>query len=158
MTTEQASGPGRTPFARLFAVGYRTLIEDLHRELHSRGWTDVRPAYGFVLLAAADVTTVGDLAALMGMTKQAASKLVDDMVGGGYLGRSTAGADARRKDVRLTARGRALLDEVESIYREMDERWAATLGADRIERVRTDLETVLLDPDTHQLPPIRPLW
>ena len=90
----------RTPLARLFAVGYRTLIENLHVELRSRGWTDIRPAYGFVLLAAREKTAVSDLATLMGMTKQAASKLVDGMVESGYLERSTGAqmAGARRSD------------------------------------------------------------
>ena len=46
-----------------------------------------------VLLAARDQpTSVTELAGLMGMTKQAASKLVDAMVSGGYLQRGT---DAR---------------------------------------------------------------
>ena len=43
-------------------------------------WHDVRPAYGFVLLAARDgPTSATALAGLMGVSKQAASKLVDAM-------------------------------------------------------------------------------
>jgi hypothetical protein len=38
--------------ARLFAMAYRQLIDGLHERLVEAGWTDVRPAFGFVLLAA----------------------------------------------------------------------------------------------------------
>ncbi len=152
------SKPTGTPLARLFAVGYRTLIEGLHEQLRSRGWTDVRPAFGFVLLAARDTTSVTDLATLMGMTKQATSKLVDGMVSAGYIERSTSTEDARRQNIGLTRRGRTLLDEVEAIYEEMEERWAMAIGRKRVERLRADLEGLLTDPTTERLPPVRPLW
>ena len=76
---------GGPPLARLFAIAYRLLIDGLHDRLQAQGWTDVRPPYGFVLLAARDQpASVTGLASLMGMTKQAASKLVEAMVAGGY--------------------------------------------------------------------------
>src|SRR5262245_57631884 len=37
------------PIARLTAMAFETLIEDLHRRLAKRGWHDVRPTFGFVL-------------------------------------------------------------------------------------------------------------
>jgi len=51
MTVPASGGP---PLARLFAIAYRLLIDSLHDRLQAQGWTDVRPAYGFVLLAARD--------------------------------------------------------------------------------------------------------
>ena len=81
---------GCTPLARLFAVAYRSLIMDLHAELRTRGWRDVRPAYGFVLLALqSGPTTSGALSDLLGITKQATSKLVNGMLDAGYLTRTT---------------------------------------------------------------------
>lgn len=54
------------PLARLFAMAFRSLIEKLHERLRVMGWTDVRPAFGFVLVAARDrPTTCTELAALM---------------------------------------------------------------------------------------------
>lgn len=153
--SEQSGG---TPLARLFAIGYRTLIEDLHRELRARGWQDLRPAYGFVLLAARDRTAVSELAVLLGMTKQACSKLVSTMVDAGYLDQGAEGHDGRRKQICLTGRGRSLLAEVESIYREREQQWAQVIGADRVELLRSDLESLLLDPATRRLPALRPLW
>src|SRR5690242_20812012 len=84
---------GGPPLARLFAIAYRVLVDGLHDRLQAQGWTDVRPAFGFVLLAARDQpTSVTEVAALMGITKQAASKLVDAMVASGYVRRE---ADSR---------------------------------------------------------------
>ncbi|MEZ4451930.1 MAG: MarR family transcriptional regulator [Nannocystaceae bacterium] len=147
------------PLARLFAMAYRTLIDDLHAALRRRGWADVRPAFGFVLLAARDQpTTVTGLASLMGTTKQAASKLVDTMVAAGYVERVDHDADGRQRPVALTSRGQALLATVESIYGELEQGWADVLGAARVERLRRDLVRVLLDRHGGELPPVRPTW
>lgn len=151
--------PGAPPLARLFAIAYRSLIDDLHAALRARGWRDVRPAFGFVLLAAAGgPTTVSELAELLGATKQAASKLVDAMAGAGYVRREAGATDGRRRPVALTDRGRDLLATVEDIYRELERGWAEVLGADAVERLRRDLVTVLATTPGGALPPVRPVW
>jgi DNA-binding MarR family transcriptional regulator len=147
------------PLARLFAIGYRQLIDSLHDRLQAQGWADVRPAYGFVLLAARDQpTSVTELAGLMGMTKQAASKLVDAMVSAGYIQRGTDPRDGRQRPVSLTGRGEELLAAVERIYAELEEGWAALIGTPQLDRMRRDLTRVLSDPVSGQLPPVRPSW
>ena len=151
-----AGGP---PLARLFAIAYRQLIGGLHDRLRDRGWADIRPAFGFVLLAARDQpTSVTDLATLMGTTKQAASKLVDAMVTGGYIRRGTGAQDGRQRPLSLTARGEELLASVEQIYAELEADWAAVVGAAHVQRMRADLMRVLSDPSDGQLPPVRPPW
>jgi DNA-binding MarR family transcriptional regulator len=150
--------PPAPALARLFAIAYRSLVDDLHRALHQRGWHDVRPAYGFVLLAAsAGSTSATELAALMGTSKQAASKLVDSMEAAGYVRRDRAVADARRRPVVLSDRGRRLLAEVEAIYEDLERSWAEVIGAERVERLREDLVSVLARPGG-TLPPVRPTW
>ena len=125
---------GRTPLARLFAVAYRSLIMDLHAELRVRGWRDVRPAYGFVLLALqSGPTTSGALSDLLGITKQATSKLVNGMADAGYLSRTIGALDARERPLVLTDRGHDLLGVVEQIYVDLEARWAETIGADQVE-------------------------
>ena len=153
-----ATADERPPLARLFAIAYRSLIDGLHEQLVANGWTDVRPAFGFVLLAARDgPTTSTELAALMGTTKQAASKLVDVMVDAGYVRRTAGREDARQRPVRLTARGTRLLAAVEQIYRELEAEWAAVIGTVALERLRHDLVRVLAGADG-ALPPVRPTW
>ena len=94
------------PLARLFAMAFRDLIDDLHARLSDRGWHDLRPAFGFALVAARDgPTDATALAGLLGVTKQAASKLVDSLVAAGLVERSVGAADARRRPVAITDRG-----------------------------------------------------
>lgn len=147
------------PLARLFAMAFRSLIDALHQRLEERGWSDVKPAYGFVLLAARSRNiTVNDVAALMGMTKQAASKLVMGMEESGYVDRETDPGDTRARIVQLTARGHALLETVERIYGELEDEWAAVIGAKRVESLRRDLITVLEAAHGGELPAVRPTW
>jgi DNA-binding MarR family transcriptional regulator len=154
-----ASPAGGPPLARLFAIGYRLLIDRLHDRLQARGWTGVRPAFGFVLLAARDQpTSVTGLASLMGTTKQAASKLVDAMVASGYVQRETSGQDGRQRPVHLTTRGEELLRAVEQIYAELEQEWAQVIGASHMQRMRRDLTRVLSDASNGELPPVRPTW
>lgn len=155
MTEGTAGGPA---LARLLAIAYRSLIQGLHERLRDRGWHDVRPAYGFVLLAARSApTTSSELATLLGMTKQAASKLLEGMEETGYVRRGAAAQDARRRPVELTDRGRRLLGEVEEIYVELEAEWAEIIGADRVAALRADLVAVLTLPGG-TLPPVRPPW
>jgi DNA-binding MarR family transcriptional regulator len=150
---------GEPPLARLFAIAYRLLIDGLHGRLQALGWTDVRPAFGFVLLAARDQPTSGtELAALMGITKQAASKLVDTMAGAGYVERAAGTADGRQRPVQLTARGQELLRCVEQIYAELEQDWARVIGPGQVQRMRTDLVQVLSTSPGGALPPVRPTW
>ena len=107
----RAADEAQLPLARLFAIAYRQLITDLHAELARRGWTDVRPAYGFALLALREgPLSSGELGVLMGMTKQAASKLVEALVDAGYARRGESTGDARVRPIELTDRGRDLQD------------------------------------------------
>lgn len=149
----------RVPLARLMAMAFRHLVDGLHERLAEHGYDDVRPAFGFVLLAAReDGTTAKDIAALMGMSKQAAAKLVDAMVAGGYVSRGEHPDDARSKTIRLTRRGRTLLERVERIHAELEAEWARLIGQEAVERMRRDLVTVLRASEGGELPAIRPTW
>ena len=145
------------PMARLLAMGYRQLIDGLHSRLPAAGFRDVRPSYGFVLLAVRDrPTTIVDLAGLLGVTKQAASKLVGAMDGAGYVQRTTDPNDARAKNIELARRGAELLKAVEAIYDELESEWAATIGEASVHRMRRDLCSVLLVAHDGRLPHVRP--
>jgi len=149
---------GTVPLARLFAIAYRELVVELHNELRRRGWTDLRPAFGFALLAVRDrpLSNV-ELASVMGMTKQAATKLVDALVTAGYVVRSASAEDGRMRLVQLTARGRKLQATAEEIYVELEGRWAQMIGPVRLAALRDDLLTVLSKGQS-EMPPVRPLW
>jgi DNA-binding MarR family transcriptional regulator len=140
-------------------MAYRDLVEELHERLRDGGWRDVRPAFGFVLLAARDTgTTATDLAVLMGTTKQAASKLVAAMVAAGYVDLRTGDDDGRRRPLHLTERGTALLAAVESIYADLEAEWATAIGASGVARLRRDVTKAVAARHGGELPPVRPTW
>lgn len=147
------------PLARLFAMAFRSLIDALHARLEGTDVADLRPAYGFVLLAARDGEPgVGDVAALMGTTKQAASKLIDGMEVDGYVQRVPDAADARARRIHLTPRGHSALRTVETVYAELEAEWARVVGTERLEALRADLTTVLRARNDGRLPAVRPTW
>lgn len=145
------------PMARLLAMSYRLLIDGLHTRLQEQGWTDVRPAFGFVLLATRDSSTTStELASVLGVSKQAVSKLVDAMVDAGYVRRSPGTRDARERSVELADRGHRLLDAVEQIYRELEADWTAVIGERALEQTRRNLSKVVLAAHDGVFPSVRP--
>jgi DNA-binding MarR family transcriptional regulator len=143
------------PLARLSAMVFRTLVDDLHARLEKRGFRDVGSTYGFVLLEARKQSlAVTDVARLMGVTKQAASKLVASMLRTGYL-KAVSTRDARERRVELSVRGKKLLATVEDIYRELEAEWASVIGRRRVETLRSDLVKVLVARHG-ALPSVRP--
>lgn len=151
------SGDKDMPLARLMAIAYRFFIEQLHVRLKDEGYKDVRPAFGFVLLAAREQgTTAKEIAVLMGMSKQAAAKLVDAMVKRRYLGRHENPRDARVTVLRLTKRGAALLQTVEHIYACLEKEWAETIGERALEAMRHDLSAAIRASYGGKIPAIRP--
>ncbi|MEH0845150.1 MarR family transcriptional regulator [Micromonospora sp. CPCC 205711] len=127
----------------LLLAGFRTLIDELHAELARQGHPDLRPLHGFVLQAVGvDGTTASELGQRLGVSKQAAGKTVDRLVALGYLERVDDPADARRKLVRMTGRGLDGLRRSAVVFDALRDRWAATLGADRVDAMEDDLRRV----------------
>jgi DNA-binding MarR family transcriptional regulator len=148
----------QVPLARLFAMGLRSLLDELHASLRERGFS-VRPAFAFVLLASRErPLTSGEVATLMGITKQAASKLADTMEAEHYLTRVPHPDDARAKLLRIAPRGRRLLEAAEEIYAQLEAEWASVIGKGRLETLRADLSKALRAAHGGELPPIRPSW
>ncbi|MGK5441306.1 MarR family winged helix-turn-helix transcriptional regulator [Micromonospora sp. URMC 105] len=142
MATPDPERPGFV-LPLLLLAGFRILIDDLHAELARQGHPDLRPLHGFVLQAVgADGTTAGELGQRLGVSKQAAGKTVDRLVALGYLERADDPTDARRKLVRPTQRGVDGLRRSAVVFDELRARWAATLGADRVDAMEDDLRRV----------------
>ncbi len=148
---------GTVPLARLLAVAYRDLVDQLHERLRADGWDDVRPAYGFVLLATrAGSQSVTELATRLEVSKQAVSKLVESMVASGYLVYAAPGTDSRVKGVALSDRGRQLLAAVEAIHDDLEAGWAELIGGRSVEAMRRNLTTVVRARHDGELPTVRP--
>ena len=100
-------------------VGQRADSWVLER-LHARGFAGVRSSHGYVIQhVVSSERSISELAERMGVSQQAASKVVRELVELGYLELAT-GSDARRRVVGLSARGRALLKAARALRGELE--------------------------------------
>src|SRR6476469_8371692 len=81
------------------------VVDGIQEGMARRGFADVRPAHGFafVRISQGDATVL-DVAEHLGVTKQAASQLVEQLVSRRYVKRVADPGDARRRLLVLTAR------------------------------------------------------
>ncbi|UUU20938.1 MarR family winged helix-turn-helix transcriptional regulator [Streptomyces sp. DSM 40750] len=138
-------------FALLAAAG--DLTRRIDEGVVARGF-EVRPVHGFAFTRLApDGATVTDLAVHLGVTKQAASQLVDELVRKGYVERRPHPEDARARLVVLTERGWACTRAAEEAAAEAVEEWARLLGGEGEMRALRD-QLLRIAP----YGPIRPAW
>jgi len=156
MMTHQAPRP--EPLARLFLSAAGVLVDALHGRLEAKGWRDVRHAWGFVIgRLSMGPTTVNELAEFLGVTKQAASKTIEQMQSHDLVRVSSHPDDGRMRLVELTPTGRQFRDDVEEIYAEIEASWADVIGREDMELIRERLTTSLTEMHGGTLPPPAPL-
>ena len=93
---------------------------------------------------------------LLGVSKQAAGKVVDGLTEAGLVQRSPNAADRRAAVIRLTKRGSRFLADVETIYTEIESRWEDAIGKGRLADLRTGLASALNVCYGTERPPLRP--
>jgi DNA-binding MarR family transcriptional regulator len=126
--------------AILLAAAYRAVAERLLRSMERGGIRGMRPLYGFVIRAvAAEAPTISRLAELLDVTKQAASKLADDMVRKGFLARREEAADRRRARLVLSRKGQAVLARARRTSAAMERELRAHCGRAEVEAFRRTL-------------------
>lgn len=141
----------------LFARTFRVMTDRFHERLAERDLEPLRPAHGYVFrhLAAEPSVTAVDLAAHLGVSKQAATKTVAELVDWGYVRRTPHPTDRRAHALTLTGKGRAYLRFADALWAELEEEFASVVGAERLTVLREALQTYLANADTRG---IRPVW
>ncbi|WP_327182218.1 MarR family winged helix-turn-helix transcriptional regulator [Streptomyces sp. NBC_01334] len=128
------------------------LTQRINDGVLARGF-EARPAYGFAFTRLApDGATITELGAHLGVTKQAASQLVEELVRKGYVERRPHPEDARARLIVLTERGWECTRAAEEAAAEAVRAWVAVLGEGEVR--------LLLDQLSRIAPhgPIRPAW
>ncbi|MFE5138733.1 MarR family winged helix-turn-helix transcriptional regulator [Streptomyces fagopyri] len=138
--------------AALLAVAGE-LTQRIHEGVVARGFEGLRPAHGFAFTRLApDGATVTELAAHLGVTKQGASQLVDELVRKGYVERHPHPGDARARLIVLTERGWACTRAAEESAAEAVRPWVELLGEGEMGVLRERLLRIA------PYGPIRPTW
>ena len=124
-------------FAILITAANRCVADRLVDAVAAVGGDRMRPSFGFVLRAvAAEEPSVSRLAELLGVTKQAASRLVDDMVTLGFLQRSDSPGDRRQKRLHLSPTGERIRERALAESREMEEELRRRFGDAQVDGLR----------------------
>ena len=115
--------------AFLFLRAATEIVEGIQIRLAKAGYSDVRPAHGFVFVrVAAGGATTSVVAEHLGVSKQAAAQLVEFLVNAGYIQRLEHPTDSRARLLALTARGRACTRIAEAAAAEVTGNWRRMLG------------------------------
>jgi DNA-binding MarR family transcriptional regulator len=93
--------------AILLTGAARVVADRLGDAVARAGIDDMRSSFGFVIRALSERDrTLTELSELLGVTKQAAIKVVDEMEDRGYVERQPDPTDRRAKVIRLTGKAR----------------------------------------------------
>jgi DNA-binding MarR family transcriptional regulator len=126
--------------AIILVAANRCLNDRLIAAVRETGARDARPAFGFVIRAVdAEEPTVSRLAELLGVSRQAASKLADEMVQRGYLLRATDPEDRRRTRLRLSAKGRRVRKRAAAESASIEAELRAAVGDRAVDGLRRSL-------------------
>ncbi|MEV6140010.1 MarR family winged helix-turn-helix transcriptional regulator [Nocardia sp. NPDC051990] len=135
--------PGQDLALILLAAG-AAATDAIHAGVVAAGFTDVRPTHGFAFVRLApNGATVGELAEHLGVTKQAASQLVDEIVHKGYAERNTHPDDARARLITLTDKGWACTRAADAAAANFAAQWASILGDSAVTELRNTLTRVV---------------
>lgn len=156
--------PG-TELTFLLGMAFQLLLGEFQDRVAQAGYADLRPLHGmaFQALQTGGATST-ELAGRLGVTKQAAGQLVDDLERRGYVRRLPHPAGGRRKLVVLTDQAREHLAEAGRVLHGLEAELARRLGeggrgqgAD-LAVLRTELTRLIRELADEELPPLRPVW
>ncbi len=127
----------------MLAAARGTYGSAIRQALAAVGCDDMPRLGARVLGALARASGVTDIAALCGISKQAASQLVDTLVMRGYLSRTPDGEDRRRVNLRLTPRGEEAAAVIGGAVRDVDAAVTERVGVEALARAREVLAVLV---------------
>ncbi|MFE1594989.1 MarR family winged helix-turn-helix transcriptional regulator [Nocardia sp. NPDC058705] len=136
--------PANADLPLLLLAAASEVTQAVHAGVTAAGFTDIRPTHGFAFARMApDGATVGEIAEHLGVTKQAASQLVDELVIKGYADRNPHPRDARARLITLTDRGWACTRAADAALAEFTQNWSEALGPTTLSQVSKALGRVV---------------
>ena len=133
-----------TDLAILVVGAARVVADRLGDAVTRAGIEDMRAPFGYVIRVLADGDrTLTDVAALLGVSKQAAIKVVDEMETRGFLSRRAHPDDRRLKLLRLTAKGRQVRHAALDASHKIEHDLRAEVGDAAVTQLRQGLEQLL---------------
>ena len=120
------------------------VVRRLLADLAQQGYPGVRVSHGYVFQRLVeDEPTISALAESLGITQQGASKQVRELEALGFVERRLVPGDARARSVRLTRRGRGVVEAARRARSALEDEVAARVGAADVRTARAVLATLL---------------
>lgn len=133
-------------FGDLLALAREYWVREMEAELARLGFPDYRRSDAVLLrLLLRGPRPVGRIGLALGVTRQAARKLVTGLERRGYAQTATSERDARQLQVSLTARGEAFAHAIVDAVETLNARTAARVDAAQLVAADTVLRAVLPD-------------
>ena len=148
-----------TDFGILLGLAYQAFVVELRDDLERAGLDGLGRADGYVFRALDEQPlTVSELATRLGVTKQAAGQIVDDLEARGYVRREPHPEGGRRRLVVLTDKAQAHLVAAGQVLHGLEAELSQRLGRPELAAMRHTLARLVRELAGPTLPPLRPLW
>jgi DNA-binding MarR family transcriptional regulator len=132
---EQAFGPPL--IGAVLRWPWEAVQRHILERLHERGFTDLEPAHLNVFqYPGPQGAKPSELAARLGMSKQALNYLLGELERLGYIERQPDPDDRRSKRIALTPRAVAAIGVIRDAVDELETAWANQLGSRRFAQLR----------------------
>ncbi|MCI0543324.1 MAG: MarR family transcriptional regulator [Actinobacteria bacterium] len=146
--------PSQTVLAQLLLRRFRWLDDALRESLEASGWPAITPAQSMVFAnLSPEGSTATELAARIGVTRQAVQQTIAGLVREGLLEAAGPGADRRERTVRLTALGAQNVTAALAVFSGIEARLEQQLGERPMRVLRATLAADWGDPPQVSAPP-----
>jgi len=137
--TESPAEPAVGPplIGALLRMPWEVVRRRMLERLHERGFDDLELAHLNVLqYPGPEGARPSELAARLGMSKQALNYLLGELERLGYLERRPDPDDLRSKRIALTGRGMSIVPVIRDAVGEVEREWARELRPERFDQLR----------------------
>lgn len=143
----------------LLGMAFQLLLTEFNERVAAAGYPDLRPVHGMAFQALwGRGATASELAGRLGVTKQAAGQIVDDLERRGYVQRQPHPEGGRRKLIVLTDAAHRHLEVAGAIMRRLEEEEAERVDGADPAVLRAELSRLIRGLGGEEPPPLRPVW
>jgi DNA-binding MarR family transcriptional regulator len=155
------STAGRTPIppqtGAMLRWAWDAWVDELMARVAAAGFDDLRAVHRPILRDLLfDGQRPGQLAARLGLSKQAVNDILREFEAKGYITLEPDPGDGRAKRIVLTDRGWAFGKTVEQLSRAISRRWAAEVGHERYAIFEDVLKDIAIKARARRDPPTNP--
>jgi DNA-binding MarR family transcriptional regulator len=145
VSEEVVAEPGRDDLGFLLAKAMQRWNDLLAERFAERGYTEVRPSYGSVLLPLfeEDGLRMGELARRARLSKQTMTQMVRRLERDGLVARRTDPSDGRASLIFLTDRSRGFRPVAADVLAELDGLVRSRLEPERVDELKAALRELM---------------